>query len=318
MKNFKLKTAIVSALGLTASHVFATGFVALPNTGFTVSGGTSAYTICNPTGDFGSDLPINPTPSANNTCAVFPITELHSPGDPANYTGARLFPVASNTTSIIVNNTYTGNANKTVGTLRDFLWRSNDNSECIYGVKVQLNTTDYNPTSGNQYFEVNDVARGGWDGVDVSIAYSTIPTNASPVYRAGLTYTSVQHRPGNVDQPLTGLGSQPSINGLNSWPGNASATQQLADIDENWVDFTTDANNLDDDGSSSPSSGVYYVKSSACPATPYTPVANAIRLRQTFQELAGDGVTPNNFIEITLPGYAPAGAVLTPAHTNPY
>lgn len=319
MKNFKLKTAIVSALGLTASHVFATGFVALPNTGFTVSGGTSAYTLCNTTGNFGSGLPINPTTSSNNTCAVFPTTELHSPGDPAMYTGARVFPVASNTISITMNNTYTGSVNKTVGTLRDYLWRSNDNSECIYGVKVQLNTTDYNTASGNQYFEVNDVARGGWDGLDVSIAYSTIPANASPVYRAGLTYTAVQHRASGYDaQPLTGLGSQPSINGLDSWPGTASATQQQADINDNWVVFTTDANNLDDDGSSSPNSGMYYVKSDVCPATPYTPAANAIRLRQTFQELAGDGVTPNNFIEITLPGYAPAGAVLTPAHTNPY
>ena len=312
MKKVKLKIAIVSALGLTASHVFATGFVALPNTGFSVSGGTSAYTLCNTTGNFGSGYSVNPTLSANNTCAVFPITQLHSPGDPANYTGARLFPVATHSSSIIVNNTYTGNVNKNIGILRDLLWRSNDDSECIYGVHVQLNTTDYNPVAGNQYFEVNDVARGGWDGVDVSIAYSTIPTNASPVYRAGLTYTSVQHRPGDVDQPLTGLGSQPSINGLNSWPGNASAAQQLADIDANWVVFTTQASNLIIGGHSSQNSSSFYVKSDICPATPYTPAANAIRLRQTYQK---SGMP---FIEISLPGFAPAGAVFTPTHTDPY
>ncbi|MCB2426944.1 hypothetical protein [Methylophaga pinxianii] len=318
MKNIKLKLAIVSALGLTASHVFATGFVALPNTGFTVSGGTSAYTLCNTTGDFGSGIPSNPTTSTNNTCAVFPTTENRSPGNSADYTGARVFPVAGSTNSIIVNNTYTGGVNKSIGNYRDYVWRSDDNSECIYGVKIELNSTDYNVAAGTQNFEVNDVARGGWSGLNVSAAYSTIPSIASPVYRIGLTYTAVQHRPGDDDQPLTGLGSNPSINGLNSWPGSASSTQQLADIDDNWVVFTTDANFLDDDGSTTANSGMYYVKSDVCPATPYTQVNNAIRLRQTFQERAGDGVTDNSFIEISLPGYAPTGAVLTPAHTNPY
>jgi len=319
MKNLKLKVAIVSALGLTASHVFATGFVALPNTGFSVSGGTSAYTLCNTTGNFGSGIPTNPTPSANNTCAVFPANEFSSPGDPADYTGVRVFPVATNTGNITVNNTYTGGVNKNIGFYRDYLWRSNDNSECIYGIKVELNNTDYHANSGLQNFEVNDIARGGWAGLDISAAYSTVPSIASPVYRIGLTYTAVQHRAsGYAAQPLTGLGSQPSINGLNSLPGTASATQQKADIDDNWAVFTTDANNRDDDGSTSANSGMYYVKSDVCPATPYTAAPNAIRLRQTFQELAGDSVTPNNFIEITLPGFAPAGAVLTPAHTNPY
>ncbi|WP_330111249.1 hypothetical protein [Methylophaga thalassica] len=317
MKNYKLKLAIASALGLTSYIASATGFVALPNTGFTVSGGTSAYTLCNTTGNFGSGVPINPTTGANNTCAVFPANEFRSPGDAADYTGARQYPVASKTSPIVVNNTYTSGP-VTIGNYVDYVWRSNDDSECIYGVKVVLNSNDYNSAAGTQNFEVNDVARGGWSGQDVSAAYSTVPTIASPVYRIGLAYTAVQHRPGDDDQPLTGLGSSPSINGLNSWPGSASSTQQKADIDTNWVDFTTDANYLDDDGSTTANSGMYYVKSDTCPATPYTQVDNAIRLRQTFQELAGDGSTDNSFIEISLPGYAPSGATLTPAHTDPY
>jgi hypothetical protein len=319
MKNYKLKLAVLSALGLTSYVASATGFVALPNTGFTVSGGTSAYTLCNTTGNFGSGVPTNPTTGANNTCAVFVAAEIRSPGDAADYTGVRQYPVASSTGSIIVNNTYTGGVDKNIGIYRDFLWRSTDNSECIYGVKVELNGTDYNSESDTQNFEVNDVARGGWDGLDVSAAYSTYPSIASPVYRIGLTYTAVQHRSSGYDaQPLTGLGSSPSINGLNSYPGTASAAQQKADIDDNWVVFTTDANYLDDDGSTTANSGMYYVKSDTCPATPYTQVDDAIRLRQTFQELAGDGSTDNSFIEISLPGYAPSGATLTPAHTDPY
>lgn len=318
MKNIKLKLALVGVFGLTSYQALATGFVALPSTGFPVTGGTSAYTLCNTTGNFGSGAPVNPTTTANNTCAVFPTTELRSPGDATRYTGARLNPVAGTTTNITVNNIYTGGS-KTIGTVRDYVWRSDDDAECIYGVKVTLNSTDYHSAASTQNFEVNDVARGGWSGLSVSAAYSTIPAIASPVYRIGLAYTAVQHRAsGYADQPLTGLGSSPSINGLNSLPGTASAAQQKADINTNWVTFTTDANNLDDDGSSTANSGMYYVKTNACPATPYTQTPNAIRLRQTFQELAGDGVTPNSFIEISLPGYAPSGASVAPAHTDPF
>ncbi|WP_330111248.1 hypothetical protein [Methylophaga thalassica] len=288
MKNYKLKLAIASAFGLNSYIASATGFVALPNTGFTVSDGISAYTLC-------STNNVNPTQSANNTCAVFPSSEFRSPGDPAEYTGVRQFPVANKTRPVVVDNTYTTGPT-TIGNYVDYVWRSDDDSECIYGVKVVLNS----------YYQINDIARGGWSGLGVFAAYSTVPVTAHPVSRIGLTYTSVQRRYGYIEQPLTGLGSSPSINGLNAYPGTASSIQQKADIDDNWVNFTSYIS-----GSTS-NSGMFYVKSDVCPAMPYTQADNAIRLRRTFQ---GPG---EYFTEISLPGFAPNDAVLTPIHTEPY
>lgn len=316
MKHTKLNLAVLAVFGFASQMTLATGFVNLPTTGFTVSGGTSAYTVCNTSGNFGSGVATKPTTSSNNTCAVFPANELTSPE-----TGFTL--VASASRSVVMNNTYTGNTDKTVGTVTEYVWRKQTGStyECIYGAKVVNTNTDYNTSAaGNQYFEVNDFARGGFAGLPVDVAYSTIPAVAEPVFRVGRAYTAVQHRAsGYTAQPLTGLGSNPSINGLNSFPGTASATQQLADIDTNWVDFTTDVNYLDDDGSTSAASGMFYVKTTCSSASPTTSVSDeAIRLRQTFQELAGDGVTANPFIEIKVRGFVPPGGSITPAHTDPY
>ncbi|WP_195742114.1 hypothetical protein [Methylobacillus flagellatus] len=316
MKQVTLKLAVLSALSAISMQSYATGFVNLPTTGFPVSGGTSAYTLCNTTGNFGSGITTKPTPSANNTCAVFPSSEIAAPETGFSF-------VASASRPVVMNNIYTGNTNKTVGTVTEYVWRRQTGStyECIYGAKVVNNSTDYNTiASGNQYFEVNGIARGGFAGLPVDVAYSTIPVVSDPVYRIGRAYTSVQHRSSSyAAQPLTGLGSYPSINGLNSYPGTASPTQQLADIHPNWVEFTTDVNFLDDDGSSVAASGMVYVKTTCSSAAPSTSEHDeAIRLRQTFQELSGDGITDNPFIEVKVRGFVPPGGSITPAHTDPY
>lgn len=322
MKYLSLKLAVLGALGMTSVPVFATGLVSLPATGVSVTGGTSAYITCNTTGNFGSGsgagAPVKPTTSANNTCAVFPANESTSP-----VSGFSL--VTSATRSVVMNNTYTGGVNKTVGSVTEYVWRNAAETECVYGLKVQNNNTDYHTAAGNQYFEVNDVARAGFSGLTISVGYSTIPTISEPVYRIGRTFTAVQHRAsGYSSQPLTGLGSSPSINGLNSWPGTASATQQRADINTNWVNFTTDINFLDDDGSTSAASGLMYVRAACNSDDPEDhELNNAIRLRQTFQELAGDGVTANSFIEVPVrgfvpPSYAPTGGTVLPAPTSPF
>lgn len=57
MKHLSLKVAVLGALGILSAQASATGFVNLPTTGFSVSGGTSAYTPCNTSGDFGSGIP---------------------------------------------------------------------------------------------------------------------------------------------------------------------------------------------------------------------------------------------------------------------
>ncbi len=269
------KTSLLAAVigGLASSSAMATGFVTLPVTGVAVPGGTSAYITCNLTGDFGSDESVPPTfapnGGANNTCAV-----------PANNPPlAGYVQVATALRNIVINNA-------TIGTVTDRVWRSG--TSCIYGAKIRLNNVDYNPgVAGSQYFEVNDFLRAGFrNRGPVAVAYNFVtrgPSQSDEVlYRAGLSFTSVVHMPGDAAQPLT----------------------SVAPISTNWVDFTTDVNFLDPDGSSQRDSAWLFAKSSCTTATP-TAVTGALRFRQKGQE-----GQPN--LEISVPGYAPAGANTTP------
>jgi hypothetical protein len=271
MKKTSLLSAMFGALTIASTSAMATGFVTLPATGFSVSGGTSAYTLCNTTGDFGSDESIPPTFSpnggANNTCAV-------SSNNPplTGYT-----KVAETTRNLT-----TGGI--TVGTLTDQVWRNSAGTSCVYGAKIRLNNVDSDPnTAGTQYFEVNDVQRAGFrNRGPVSIAYNFVTRGAGQsdevLFRAGLTKNAVVHEPGDADQPLT----------------------SAAPIDTNWVDFTSDVNYNDPDGSSMRDSSWFYVKSGCTPATP-TALTGALKVREMGQE--GQAVRV-----ISLPGYAPAGA----------
>ena len=327
MKNMTIKIAVLGALGLASAQVLA-GFESLPATGFSVAAGanypgspagTSAYRLCNTSGDFGSG-PTTPPASSLADCAVTPANEFVAP-----IAGFSLITAASR--SIIVNNTYTGGTSKNVGLVSESVWRNAAQTECIYGAKVVMNSTagaDYLPASGAQYFEMNDLARGGFSGRPVDIAYYYGSATGEVIFRAGRTYTSVQHR-SDVDefeeQPLTANPPSPvvSINGIDATPLSTVPTpsQQSAAIDDNWVVFTTDANVNDDDGTSKAQSSMVYVKSTCSSAAP-TSVPGAIRIRQTFQELNGDGVSDNRFIEAAVEGFVPPGATITPAHTDPY
>jgi len=271
MKKTSLLSAMLGALTIASTSAMATGFVTLPATGFSVTGGTSAYTLCNITGDFGSEESIPPTFSpnggANNTCAVVsnnpPLTGYSE--------------VASTVRNIVASGT-------TIGTLTDKVWRNSAGTSCVYGAKIRLNNVDSDPnTAGTQYFEVNDIARAGFrNRGPVSIAYNFVtrgPAQSDEVlFRAGLTKTSVVHQPGDAAQPLT----------------------SVAPISTNWVDFTSDVNYNDPDGSSMRDSSWFYVKSGCTSATP-TSLNNALIVREMGQE--GQAVR-----EILLPGYVPAGA----------
>ncbi|WAK02344.1 hypothetical protein [Methylobacter sp. YRD-M1] len=271
MKETSLLSAMLGVLAITSTSAMATGFVTLPSTGFTVSGGTSAYTLCNTTGDFGSQESTPPTFSpnggANNTCAVF------SNNPPL--TGYSKVAEATR-------NLYTSGIK--VGTLTDQVWRDSAGTSCVYAAKIRMDNVDSDPnTAGTQYFEVNDVVRAGFrDRGPVSIAYNFVTRGSTQsdevLFRAGLTKTSVVHEPGDDDQPLT----------------------SVAPIDTNWVDFTTDVNYLDPDGSSMRDSSWFYVKSGCTSATP-TALSNALIVREMGQE--GQAVR-----EIKVSGYAPAGA----------
>jgi hypothetical protein len=303
MKNSMIKLAVLAALGASA-QAFATGLVTIPAAGFA----SSAYTLCNTTGNFGSGTRTGPTVGANNTCAVFPTNELTSPVSSYTLviaTTRRIPSVTGGTTSI--------------GNLVDYVWRKpaatapvTPTDMCIFGTRVGVMTnTDHDTgTAGTQYFELDDVARGGFStSGDVNAGYFIQATNAFPVFRIGRTFTSVQHRAAadysplnNVAAPgylaLPGLvGSSASINGLDGPLAVPTAAQQAATVNSNWVDFTTKVGF--DFGALL--SGVTYVQAPCNSTAPSTWVkSGAIRLRQTI----------SSFKEIAIDGFAPPGAVV--------
>ncbi len=299
MKNVKLAIVVTSALTALASHHVMADWENLPIGGVTVGGGTSPYILCNPTGNFGAGSSIRPT-SISDACAVLPSTDTMVPD--SGYVGMERFPVVNRTTSIVMNNSYTNNTNVTLGTLREYVWRRSiapDTYQCIYGMKVIMSLADYNlTTSYPDLFEINDLARKGWMDKTIDAAYSTVPSTAFPTYRIGRTFTSVKHGVDSsyVDQPPIGLGSSPAI-----------TITQKADLDSDWVDFTTRVIFGEVIGSSgntyavsqiAPASGMQYIRTS-CSGGAFSIAADAIRLRQTSRvgqpaiEVEVEGVIPN-------------------------
>ncbi len=283
MKKNNLRTAIICALLMPPVSASATGFVNLPATGTTITGGTTAFTLCNTTGNFGSN-PAGSTPPTftpgtglNNTCAI-----------PVNAPPIAGYVQTANTISnIVLKNAFTNNTAVTIGTLTDVVWRSG--TTCVYGAKIRLNNVDYDKRAtspGFQYFEVNDTLRAGFRNKPVDIAYNFVNRSTTQsdevLYRAGLTYTSVPHPVGASNQPLT----------------------TTAPISTNWVSFTSDINYFDPDGSSTRDSSWFFVKSTCTTAAPVK-LANALELRQLGQE--GQPI-----ITIKVPAYAPVGANVTP------
>ena len=337
MRNSLIQAAVLAALGLASAQAMATGFVSLPVAGFTVSGGTSAYTLCSSDGNFGSSAAgaTTPTTSVNNTCAVFPTSSSASPV--AGYT-----LVDSTTSALKISDaTHTNNTTIQIGTVRDYVWRNAAKNSCIFGTRITLTNTDYwtNSHAGTDTFEVNGIARGGFAFLDSANAvsagyYQTSSAGDDLAYRIGRTYTSVQHRQLNSDstgatagtgylaQPLTA--SAPSsvgivggtINGITTYvapPGTLStpaAAQQAAAIRTNWVEFTSDVNASDADGSTRAGSSEYYVQAS-CDSTAFTTdedgvetgvkKAGILRFRQTGQET-------DQLIEITADGFVPSNS----------
>ncbi|MGY1488005.1 hypothetical protein ACW4YW_01210 [Methylobacillus pratensis] len=308
-------------------------------------------------GNFGSGSTSNgnptptPTTGANNTCAIVPAPANDITSPETNYTF-----VASATRPIVLNNIYTGSSNVTVGNVLEVVWRKpaasapvTPTNMCIIGARVSLTNVAYStlPDLAGQRFEVNDLARAGLDGLTVDAAYAITNSTASPVYRIGRSGVSVQHRalavaptygdeggalPGTnyLDLPTIGTGTYP-ITGVNRFTGTTAKalplpnpslpSEQEAPVDHRLVDFTFDANAVDDDGSTNPVSAMTYVKvacnnndNAATINSVYDPGTNpggwtrdnVIRLRQTAQELAP-------FIDVKVRGYVlPGQPAVTP------
>jgi hypothetical protein len=326
MKQLAIKSAVLAALGIMTAPAMATGFVTLPTTGFTVGSGTSPYTLCNQTGNYGSAESTDPTSTANNTCAVFP-TNINTSPDTAS---ASTLMLSTNNRAIVMNNSYTNNTNITVATVDERIWRNADSTVCIYGTRLRMANVDYWTSSsdtegGTQYLEVNGFARAGFSGFtssnSIQIAYWMSNVSDDVLFRSGRTYTSVQHRASLTDETVaaTGYVAQPltasstasvAITGVSTYDNpllTPTAAQQSAALASNWVEYTLDANWEDDDGTNLPDTPMLYVKVSgtnACPATSGgTPVltSNAYSFRQTGQEEAP-------LLEFKASGYVPSGA----------
>lgn len=305
MKNTVLNLMVAAIFGMQVNLATATGLVAIPTTGFS----SSAYTLCNTTGNFGSGISVNPTTTSNNTCAVFPTNDVTSPV--AGYT-----LIASTNRSAVIGGV-------TVGTVGDRLWRNTTQTSCIFGVKFTASNVDWDTsTAGTQYFEVNDIARGGFGTLSVNAGYFSSATNASPVYRIGRTLTSVQHRAYNftgsaADKALPGtnylalpvIPGTPglAINGESTiiLPASTTVAKQSADVNSNWVDFTSETYFFAPYGlGTSPISPMLYIQATCDSSNPSGWVkSGAIRLRQTGQE-------GQQLIEILVDGYAPPGATV--------
>ncbi|MFZ2451024.1 MAG: hypothetical protein WAW36_10940 [Methylovulum miyakonense] len=280
MQKTILLNTLLGSLLLATAPAMATGFVNLRPAGSTIPGGISAYASCNLTGNFGSNPngstppTFSPNGGGNNICAI--------PKATPPLAGYGL--TANTVRNIVMNNAYTLKQPITVGTVTDRVWRNGTN--CIYAAKIRMNNVDYDrrPVSpGVQYFEMNDFLRAGFKNRGpVAIAYHFTTTGGGAsddvLYRAGLTFTSVVHKPGDKARPLT----------------------SVAPLSQNWVNFTTDVNFHDDDGSSVRDSSWLLVKSTCTTAAP-TALSGALRLRQMGQE-------EQPLIEIKMDGYAPAGA----------
>lgn len=332
MKSIKLKLAIINIISFVSTPVFSAGsFCTLPaaptgsayisayNTGRVIpplTGPATSAVLAR--GNFG----ILPSAGLVSDCSI---TSLPNDSTPP-VTGYTL--VVSATRTVPTTTGGTGN----IGTVTDRIWRNATNTMCIFGTKFAAANADHDSSvAGTQYFEVNDIVRGGFGtSGPVNVGYFRQASTAVPVFRIGRTYTSVQHRPyiygpvgtlaqrqnngnGYLDLPAIG-GTGSSINGLNSpLPPSTIApsvtiAQQEAMVNSNWVDFTTTVLFLNEEGINNINSSFVYVEA-PCNGDNVATInttwvkPKAISLRQTAQR-------DNTFKSIDISGYAPPGATV--------
>ncbi|KQT42221.1 hypothetical protein ASG44_05505 [Methylophilus sp. Leaf459] len=259
------------------------GFVALPN----AANVQSAYILCNPTGDYGLSASTVPNEDSRNTCAVSSEDLLKSPTY-APIDGFRLVGIMVSDVEIPKPE---GGDRPDVAVLTDAIWRNKENTECILGAHLQMKDA---PLANGKYLEVNDIARAGFAGKKISVAYfhkqphADIGGNAEVLFRAGRTFTSVKTTPLNTQLPS--VKDAPAAN-------TAISERNTASFSENWVDFTTDVSFKDADGVTREHSSIFYTKY-PCDAQDPVPKSGAIRLRTTGQS----GLEPK---EISVSGLVP-------------
>lgn len=262
------------------------GFVALPKAGNL----KSAYVLCNPTGTYGLSVASAPNEEANNACAVrnpeLLASPTNAPLDGFRFVGMLVSDVEMPKPDV--------GQHPDVAVLTDAIWRNKQNTECILGTHLQMKDS---PLANGQYWEVNDIARAGFAGKDVSIAYyhklpsAEIGGGSEVLFRAGRTFTSVK--------TLSDYKVLPTIQGAPA--ANLPINEKnKATVSDNWVDFTTDLSFRDIDNVTRRNSSIFYIKY-VCDAQDPVSKVNAIRFRTTGQS----GQKP---MEISAPGLVPVDA----------
>jgi len=274
---------IIAGMGSNLT-LAADGFVKLPKQGFA----DSAYVQCNPTGNYGATKAVAPSDASNNACSVSSTNLMTSP---MNSPIEGFSMIGMQVSGATLPASYTG-ANDGVGvaTITDTFWRNKEKTECILSTHVQMNDVSL---ANGQYWEVNDILRAGFKNKEIEVAYFYKPQpdveggNVEMLFRAGRTYNSVKYK---ENQALPSLKNAPPVNkGLSDI--NAAA------VSENWVDFTTDINFKDPDGSTRQMTSMFYIKYNCDDQEPVEK-EGAIRLRTTGQ----NGQEP---IQINISGLVP-------------
>lgn len=269
-----------------STQVFAqAGFVTLPK----AANAESAYVLCNPTGNLGLSISEVPKTDDNNACSIS-TTKLLESAMNSPLEGFRL--VGMMVSDIEIPEKIRGES-PAGAVLTDAIWRNKENTECILGTHLQMKDT---PLANGSYWEVNDIARAGFAGGDVGIAYfyklaaPEIGGGTEVLFRAGRTFTSVKVA---VDKQLPSTKSAPSKN-------MAISESNSAAYSANWVTFTTDLSFKDEDGITQPNSSIFYIKY-ACDARDPISKPGAIRFRTTGQNW-------KNIMEVTAPALVPVDA----------
>lgn len=243
------------------------GFVSLPKNG----SADSAYVLCNPTGGYGLLAAEIPTTDSNNACSISTSKLLESATN-SPLEGFRL--IGMMVSDIEMPKPEVGER-PDLAVLTDAIWRNKENTECILGTHLQMKDA---PLANGQYWEVNDIARAGFAGSDVAVAYfyklaaPEVGGETEVLFRAGRAFTSVKVA---TDKPLPTTKNAP--------PANVAISENnAAAFSANWVNFTTDLSFKDDDGVTRANSSIFYIKY-ACDARDPVSKPGAIRFRTTGQ-----------------------------------
>ena len=284
MKNVKLKLAVFGALGLASVQALAAGSLCALAAAPAGSAYINAY-------NQGRVIPPLAGPA---TTVLLARMNFGSTADGGAGGNCEITALANETTPPLAGYSLVTSAVRTIppttggagsiGSVLDIIWRNAAGTTCVFGTRTTFTNADHDSgTAGTQYFEANDVARGGYSASGaVNVGYFKQAANASRLYRVGRTFTSVQHRAhiyggGTLAQKqnnAAGYLDLPAIAGLTTDVANGNLTLatpgvvapvgaglQQAQVNSNWVDFTVDSTFNDPDSASlNPLSPMNYIQ----------------------------------------------------------